>query len=47
MATPSAQFSLTPGVEINSVVALPGVLRGALDARATAIGEEMKLPAVS
>ena len=33
--------------QINNVLAFPGVFRGALDARATAINEEMKLAAVS
>jgi malate dehydrogenase (oxaloacetate-decarboxylating) len=32
--------------QINNVLAFPGVFRGALDARATAINEEMKLAAV-
>jgi malate dehydrogenase (oxaloacetate-decarboxylating) len=31
--------------QINNVLAFPGVFRGALDARATAINEEMKLAA--
>jgi malate dehydrogenase (oxaloacetate-decarboxylating) len=31
--------------QINNVLAFPGVFRGALDARATAITEEMKLAA--
>jgi malate dehydrogenase (oxaloacetate-decarboxylating) len=31
--------------QINNVLAFPGVFRGALDARATAISEEMKLAA--
>ena len=33
--------------QISNVLAFPGVFRGALDARATAINEEMKLAAVS
>jgi malate dehydrogenase (oxaloacetate-decarboxylating) len=32
--------------QINNVLAFPGIFRGALDARATAINEEMKLAAV-
>jgi malate dehydrogenase (oxaloacetate-decarboxylating) len=31
--------------QINNVLAFPGIFRGALDARATAITEEMKLAA--
>ncbi len=33
--------------QINNVLAFPGVMRGALDARATAINEEMKLAAAN
>jgi malate dehydrogenase (oxaloacetate-decarboxylating) len=33
--------------QINNVLAFPGVFRGALDARATAITEEMKLAAAN
>ena len=32
--------------QINNVLAFPGIFRGALDARATAINEEMKMAAV-
>jgi malate dehydrogenase (oxaloacetate-decarboxylating) len=33
--------------QINNVLAFPGVFRGALDARASAINEEMKLAAAN